>query len=195
MSNQIDNEYFLKKEITFSLFKGILYSLFASIFWIILNFSILYAIHKQNYIIQKAFEDSVFIIEYFVLIFFSGIIIQELIKTIILITKAKVKLQHLKFGFSTSSLTPYIECKYPVPIKAYKYTLIIPTIVILQTIWLSYFFNLYEFIVYSTFWLFFSMFDIITFIMVKNYKKPYLATSHTELPGIILYDNPFNEEL
>ncbi len=194
MSNQSENDYFFKKEITFSHNIGLLYSFLASVGWITFHFAILYAINKHNFIIQNAFENSILKIEYFVLIFFLGLILQELIKSIIIIFKAKVKLQHLKFEFSMSSLTPSIECKYPISVKVYKYTLLLPVLIIIQIVWLSYFFSLYEFVVYSAFWIFFSMFDIISFILIRKCDNNYLATFHTSSLGVVLYENPFNYE-
>lgn len=193
MNNHQDNEYFFKTDVTFSIRKGLFYSVIASFLWMVIHFFILFIIHKHTSFIQLAFDRSIFFLEYFIIVFFAGIIVQELIKSVILFLKAKIKWNNLKAGFSMVSLMPYVMCKYPIPIKIYRLTLILPTIIIMQTIWLAYFFNLYEFIVINAFWLLFSMFEFITYFKIKNYQNEYLATTHTTLPGAVIYDNPFNE--
>ncbi len=197
MNNDIDHseEYFFKKELIFSSQKGYLYSFFGAISWFCLHSLALRLIYHQWTFLKTAIEKSIFHVEFFIPVLFGGLILQEAIKSLILNRLAKVKWTAIKAGFSIHTLMPYVESKYPIKIGYYKLLLILPSFILLQVIWLAYCCNHSEWLVLSSIWLFFSGFDILTYIMLRNLSGNYLAATHEKLPGVTVYENPFNEEI
>lgn len=107
----------------------------------------------------------------------------------------KVKWTAMKAGFSIHTLLPYIESKYPIKIGVYRLCLIVPTFILLQLVWLAYGCGYYEWLVFSSIWLFFSGFDLLAYFKIHKLSVRYLAATHEKLPGIIVYENPFNNEI
>jgi hypothetical protein len=186
------SSYEFKKEYTFSRKEGIIFSFVFSLVWFLLNWLLNYFIYKSNSIIDVALG-ALFNLLYFLLIFFGGIIFQEIIKSLILRYYAGVNWAQQNIGFSATSLLPYVESKYPVSIKAYRLLLIIPSLVICQLIWLSYIYRHYEFILFTSLWLFFTGYDILSFFKIIKIKGNFLVASHPDKPGLIIYEDAFSE--
>ncbi len=195
MDTNKTNSYIFKKEVTFSFNKGILLSFLLAVLWFFFHSILLLVLNKNLSFLTIATEKSIFNPIYSLTVLFIGIAIQELIKAFLLKIMAQVSFRQMKAGFSFSSFMPYLESKYPVPLLTYQLMLLIPGMVIIQAVWLSYIANMYEYIIITAFWIFFSGFDLITLIKIRKYPKHLLVSTHPELPGVFLYDNPFiNEE-
>jgi len=186
------SSYEFKKEYTFSRKEGITFSFVISLVWFLLNWLLNYFIYKSNSIIDVALG-ALFNLLCFLLIFFGGIIFQEIIKSLILRYYAGVNWAQQNIGFSATSLLPYVESKYPVSIKAYRFLLIIPSLVICQLIWLSYIYRYFEFILFTSLWLFFTGYDILSFFKIIKIKGNFLVASHPDKPGLIIYEDAFSE--
>lgn len=197
MNEEIDytEEYFFKKDFTFILQKGYLFSFLLSVGWFGLHSLALRFIHHEWTFIESALDKSFFHIEFLLPVLFGGLILQEAIKSIILNMFGKVKWTAMKAGFSIHTLMPYIESKYPIPIGVYRWLLIVPTFLLLQFVWLSYCCSYSEWLVFTSIWLFFSGFDILAYFQIRRLSTHYLAATHDKLPGVIVYENPFNEEI
>ncbi|MCX7862143.1 MAG: hypothetical protein N2449_04050 [Bacteroidales bacterium] len=185
------NDYFFKKELTFNLSKGIFFSLLLSIGWFFIQSLIIWIIKGNLSFLKIALQQSIFSLEYFLPIIFVGILLQEIIKSIILRFLAHVKWKEQRAGFSFLTLLPFIESRYPISIAIYKKLLIVPTIIIIQLIWLTYFYEQYHWLITTSFWIFFSGFDILSFIQIRQIKNNFLASTHYAKTGVIIYDNPF----
>lgn len=66
----------------------------------------------------------------FPLVLILGIVLHELIHGIVFARYAKNGFKSIKFGILWKMLTPYCHCKEPLQIKHYRFSLIMPTIVL-----------------------------------------------------------------
>jgi len=189
--NSSESNYFFKKEIVFTTFKGNIVSIILSFLWFLSNSFLLYFNYHSFSFISEGFKTVFFEVEYSLPIFLLGIFFQELIKSIMLKLIAKVNFSQQLIGFSFSSLMPYVHSKYPINIHHYRFILITSSLILLPTIFLSYFFQMYSFLYLSSFWLLFSGYDLYSVYLIRNYERSYVAADHPTLPGVVVYPNPF----
>ncbi len=187
----IENEYFFKKEVTFGPEKGLFFCFIIALIWFLLNSAIIYFIKGSFYFINDGFKDSFLNVEFSLPVFILGILLQEIIKSLLLMILAKVPFRNQLKGFSWTSFMPYVHSKYPIPLNKYRYILIIPTVMLLIVAPLSYIFNHFSFLFISIVWLFFSGYDLYASYLLRKFPKNYLASDHQDLPGSVVYENPF----
>lgn len=190
----MDN-YFFKRDITFSNSKGIAFSFLISLGWFIIN-SLIYFfnVHNLDFLIE-GFNKSFLNIWFFIVVLVSGFFIQEILRSILLNIYANVPFNSQLFVFSINSFMPYVESKYPIPIKKYFDIYLITSICLLPLIFISYMFQKPEWIWITSTWIFFDGFNVYTlFLMYKHIDKNLLCANHPTLPGCVIYDNPFENQ-
>ncbi|MCX7954628.1 MAG: hypothetical protein N3A01_05495 [Bacteroidales bacterium] len=189
--NNFNENY--KTSITFHYDTGIIFSLIITLVYVLLSLFIYLLFFKTLHSFIKSIS---YIIEnpvIFILFVYVGIICQEFVKSLLLRIVANVKFKEQKIGFNVNSLMPYVESKYPINIMAYFSLLVLPNILILVIFILALILNNTLLIILTYVWVFFSGYDILTLMKLKKYwKKNYLVSENSSMPGVNLYENPFN---
>lgn len=52
---------------------------------------------------------------------FVGIVLHELLHAVVWAAAGRLSLRDFKFGFNVSGLSPYVHCKSPIPVRAYRW--------------------------------------------------------------------------
>ncbi len=179
-----------EREIVFSIYKGYLFSFILSGLWFLCCWLAIGFLFGNHEVILEGAKKTFFHVEFGLPVFIAGMIVRECLKSLVLKFYANIPWNAQNTGFSMSSLMPYVQSKYPIPARKYALTLLIPPFILIQIIWLSFIYQYGEWIILSTLWLFFSGFDILTAFKLYKYKS-FLAADHPDLPGAIIYENPF----
>lgn len=187
----VENNYFFKQDVVFKSENGILFCSIIAIIWFLLNTIVLYLIKGSFSFLADSFNHTVFEPEYTLPLFLAGIIFQELIKSTLLKVLAKVKFKQQIIGFSITSFMPYVHSKYPILLKNYRTVILLSSLSVLLFIFLSYSFDNNRFLLLTSFWLFFSGYDLYTVYLLRKFNKTFLVADHQELPGAVIYENPF----
>lgn len=186
-----ENNYFFKKDIVFKSETGMMFCFFIAICWLIINSCALYFIKGSFDFLTNSFKLTFFELELTLPLFLAGIVFQEVTKSILLIILANVKIKQQLIGFSISSFMPYVHSKFPIHLKFYKRIILFSSFSVMLSIFLCYLFDSYRFLFLTSFWMFFSGYDIYTIFLLRKFKQNYLAADHPEKPGAVIYDNPF----
>lgn len=187
----VENNYFFKQDVVFKAENGILFCSIIALVWFLFNTIVLYLIKGSLSFLTDSFNHTVFEPENTLPLFLAGIIFQELIKSTLLRILAKVKFKQQIIGFSITSFMPYVHSKYPILLKNYRTVILLSSLSVLLFIILCYSFNYNRFLLLTTFWLFFSGYDLYTVYLLRKFNKNFLVADHQELPGAVIYDNPF----
>lgn len=185
-----ESAYSQKKDVVFSTLKGNFFCFCMGIIWFILCWGLSVFIFGNYTMIIEGAKKTLFHVEFGLPVFIAGMIFQEVVKSLLLKFYANVPWNAQTAGFSISSFMPYVQSKYPIPVRKYILILLLPTFILLQIIWLAFIQNQGEWIILSTLWLFFSGYDILTALKLFKYKS-FLAADHPDLPGAVIYENPF----
>lgn len=191
-NESIENHYFFKQEVVFKPESGILFCFSIAIIWLLFNTLILFFLKGSFNFLFKGFNQTFFELELTLPLFLAGIVLQESIKSLLLKVWANVKFNQQLIGFSISSFMPYVHSKYPILLKFYKGVILFSSISVMFSILLSYLFENYRFLFLTSFWMFFSGYDVYTIFLLREFKQNYLVADHPDKPGSIIYDNPFN---
>lgn len=186
-----EDNYFFKQDVVFKSKNGILFCLFIAIIWFLINTIVLYLVKGSFSFLADSFNHTVFEPEYTLSIFLAGIIFQELIKSTLLKVIAKVKFKQQIIGFSITSFMPYVHSKHPILLKNYKTIILLSSLSVLLFIFLCYSYDNNRFLLLTSFWLFFSGYDLYTVYLLRKFNKTFLVADHQELPGAVIYNNPF----
>lgn len=190
-SKSEENYYFFKQDVVFKSEYGILFCSIIAILWFLFNTIILYLIKGSFSFLADGFNHTIFEPEYTLPLFLAGIIFQELIKSNLLRILAKVKYKQQIIGFSITSFMPYVHSKYPIQLKNYRTVILLSSLSVILLIFLCYCFDNYRFLLLTSLWLFFSGYDLFTIYLLRKFNKNLLVADHQQLPGAVIYDNPF----
>lgn len=122
-----------------------------------------------------------------------GIFIHELIHAITLLLFADIKISNLKAGVNWINFTPYVHCKHPVKLSAYKLSTFAPALLmgIIPT-FTSLVIDSVPLLLFGIIFIVTAGSDLYSLWKLRKVKGNYFASDHPEKAGCVIFENPFS---
>lgn len=125
----------------------------------------------------------------FLLSLFTGCLLHEILHALGFFLLGRIKIQDIKIGFQKKTLTPYAHCGVPVPLKAYRLSLLAPFILLAFLPWiLAVYLNLFRVLLIALVMAWLAAGDLLFFWKLRKEPAEILVQDHPVLAGCFIID-------